>query len=62
MSCTFNLGSADPISPVAVGQYLQSKIIDAPLQIIEHAQHDLAKVYADQVARLIPEFLQQEIV
>lgn len=47
MCCTFNLGSADPISPVTVGQYLQSKIIDAPLQIIEHAQHDLAKVYAD---------------
>lgn len=50
-------GDADPISPVAVGQYLHSKIVNSELHIIEKGQHDLAEVYSDQVAELIQNFL-----
>lgn len=50
-------GDADPISPVAVGQYLHSKIVNSELHIIENGQHDLAEVYSDQVAELIQNFL-----
>lgn len=50
-------GDADPISPVKVGQYLQSKIVNSELHIIENGQHDLAEVYSDQVAKLIQDFL-----
>lgn len=50
-------GDADPISPVAVGQYLHSKIVNSELYIIENGQHDLAEVYSDQVAELIQNFL-----
>lgn len=50
-------GDADPISPVAVGQYLHSKIVNSELYIIENGQHDLAEVYSDQVAKLIQNFL-----
>lgn len=50
-------GNDDPISPVSVGQYLQEKLRYAELQVIEHGRHDLAYVYADQVAKLILDFL-----
>lgn len=50
-------GDADPISPVAVGQYLHGKIVISELQIIEKGQHDLAYQYADQVAKLIENFI-----
>lgn len=50
-------GDADPISPVAVGEYLNAKISSSELQIIKNGQHDLAFVYADKVADLIQNFL-----
>lgn len=50
-------GDADPISPVAVGQYLHGKIVISELQIIENGQHDLAHQYAVQVANLIDIFI-----
>ncbi len=50
-------GDADPISPVAVGEYLNVKISSSELQIIKNGQHDLAFVYADKVADLIQNFL-----
>lgn len=46
-------GDADPISPVAVGERLQSKFPDATLHIIDGADHDLALSHSDQVAQLI---------
>ena len=49
-------GDADPISPVAVGEYLQQKLPKAELFVIAHGQHDLANVYAEQVSRLILAF------
>lgn len=50
-------GDADPISPVAVGEYLNVKIRSSELQIIKTGQHDLAFVYADKVSDLIQNFL-----
>ena len=50
-------GDADPISPVAVGEYLNGKIICSELQVIEKGQHDLANIYADQVAEIIQAFI-----
>ena len=50
-------GDADSISPVAVGQYLHGKIVISELHIIENGQHDLANVYAEQVATLIQDFV-----
>ena len=50
-------GDADPISPVAVGQYLHSKIVHSELHMIQNGRHDLAHVYSDQVAELIQHFL-----
>lgn len=50
-------GDADPISPVAVGQYLRSKIAHSELHIIQNGQHDLANIYSDQVAELIQDFI-----
>ena len=50
-------GDADPISPVAVGQYLHGKIVISELQIIKNGQHDLAHQYADQVTKLIENFI-----
>ena len=38
-------------------EYLQSKIVNSELHIIENGQHDLAVVYSDQVAKLIQDFL-----
>ena len=51
-------GDQDPISPVAVGEYLQAKFSKAQLHIIDQGQHDLAFEYAVQVAKLIEEFIQ----
>lgn len=52
-------GDDDPISPVAVGQYLQQKITHAKLHVIQSGQHDLADVHAAQVSQLIRAFLEQ---
>jgi pimeloyl-ACP methyl ester carboxylesterase len=46
-------GDADPISPVAVGQCLQSLLQDADLHVIDGGHHDLAVVHAADVAPLI---------
>ena len=52
-------GDKDPISPVAVGQYLNQKIIFSELYIVENGQHDLANVHAELVAQRISEFLEK---
>lgn len=51
-------GDADPISPVAVGQYLQHQLAHAQLHIVPDGEHDLALVYAEQCQKLIQNFLQ----
>lgn len=50
-------GDADPISPVAVGQHLQSRIPGAKLHVIPGGDHDLAVKEARQVASLIASHL-----
>lgn len=50
-------GNADPISPVAVGQYLKTRFKQATLIVIEQGQHDLAEKHAVQVAMHIQHFL-----
>jgi len=51
-------GDADPISPLAVGERLQSKIPNATLHIIDGADHDLALSHSGRVAELIAMHLQ----
>ncbi len=46
-------GTADPISPPSVGEYLLGRLPDARLQLIEGGGHDLAHARADEVAALI---------
>ena len=46
-------GDADPISPVAVGHYLEARVPDAKLHILAGGDHDLALNKADVVAALI---------
>ncbi|MFZ6747750.1 alpha/beta fold hydrolase [Undibacterium sp. Ren11W] len=53
-------GDADPISPVAVGEYLAKRIPKANLQIIVGGQHNLAQTHAAQVASLITQHLGQQ--
>jgi pimeloyl-ACP methyl ester carboxylesterase len=43
-------GDTDPISPVAVGQRLVSLLPRAQLQVVAGGGHDLARVFAGQVA------------
>lgn len=50
-------GDADPVSPVAVGHYLQRHLPNAQLEIIAGGEHDLALVYAEQCQKLIQDFL-----
>ena len=50
-------GDADPISPVAVGQHLESRIPGAKLHVIPGGDHDLAVKEAQQVASLIANHL-----
>lgn len=50
-------GDADPISPLAVGEYLASRIPLAELQVIAGGQHNLAQSHAAQVASLIAQHL-----
>ena len=52
-------GDQDPISPVAVGQYLAQQFQDAELHVIAGGRHDLAAVHADEVSALIQAFLQR---
>jgi pimeloyl-ACP methyl ester carboxylesterase len=46
-------GDADPISPVAVGERLRGRLVDAKLQIIAGGEHDLALTRSAEVAPLI---------
>ena len=50
-------GDDDPISPVAVGEYLQSQLPDARLHVVRGGQHDLARTHAPEIAPLIRDFL-----
>lgn len=50
-------GDADPISPVAVGRHLQSRLPDASLHIVAGGDHDLARTHAAEVASLITRHL-----
>ena len=46
-------GDSDPISPVAVGERLQTLLPDAHLHVIPGGEHDLVEARADAVAGLI---------
>ncbi|MFN4013744.1 MAG: alpha/beta fold hydrolase [Reyranella sp.] len=46
-------GDRDPISPVAVGRHLASRLPNAHLEIVSGGDHDVASTHADRVARLI---------
>lgn len=50
-------GDDDPISPVAVGEHLATRLPDARLHVVKGGGHDLAETHADEVAPLIAEFL-----
>jgi len=50
-------GDADPISPVAVGRHLQSRIAGAHLHVVTGGDHDLAKTHASEIAPLIERHL-----
>lgn len=50
-------GDADPISPVAVGQYLAGRLPNASLHIVASGDHDLASEHPDTVAPLIRDHL-----
>ncbi len=53
-------GDQDPISPVAVGERLQSLLPHACLRIVAGGDHDLAITHAREVADYIREFLEYE--
>ncbi len=50
-------GDADPISPVAAGEYLQKLFPDSRLHVLHGGKHDLAVKFASEVARLIGEHI-----
>ena len=50
-------GDADPIAPVAVGRFLESRLPSARLIAIEHGRHGMASTIPEVVARHIREFL-----
>lgn len=52
-------GDADPISPVAVGQYLAGTLPGAVLHVFEGAKHDLGFTHAAQIAPLIDQHLEK---
>lgn len=52
-------GGADPISPPAVGRFLQRALPHAELVVIPDGRHDVAHAHAEQTARLIRHFLGQ---
>lgn len=51
------LGDADPICPIAAGEYLIELLPDARLIIVEGGDHMLARDRADELAPLIAGFL-----
>jgi pimeloyl-ACP methyl ester carboxylesterase len=50
-------GDRDPISPLAVGRHLESRIPDARLHIVAGGDHDLAQTHAAELAPLIARHL-----
>lgn len=50
-------GDADPISPVAVGRHLESRIPNARLEVVAGGDHDVAVTHQDLVAALIARHL-----
>ena len=52
-------GDADPISPIAVGQYLAETFPNADLHIFEGGGHDLGFTHATQIAPLIDQHLEK---
>ena len=51
-------GDADPISPVAVGIYLNTKLKGSTLKIISNGKHNLAEEHAKEVSVYINQFLE----
>ena len=51
-------GDADPISPVAVGKYLNTKLKGSTLKIISKGKHNLAEEYAKEISAYINQFLE----
>lgn len=54
-------GDNDPISPVAVGEYLCERLPDAHLHVVKGGGHDLAVTHAAEIAPLIAAFLKPRI-
>jgi pimeloyl-ACP methyl ester carboxylesterase len=50
-------GEADPLSPVAVGEYLRDLIPSAALHVVAGGTHDMACEESDHVAAVIGRFL-----
>jgi pimeloyl-ACP methyl ester carboxylesterase len=50
-------GDADPISPVAVGKHLETRIPDARLHVVAGGDHDIAQTHAAELAPLIERHL-----
>lgn len=51
-------GDDDPISPINVGKYLNTKLKDSKLKIIKDGKHDLAEKHAKEVSLYINQFLE----
>jgi pimeloyl-ACP methyl ester carboxylesterase len=54
-------GDNDPISPVAVGEYLHDRLPDARLHVVKGGKHDLAITHAAEIAPLIAAFLEPQV-
>jgi len=50
-------GDADPISPVAVGRHLESRIPGARLHVVAGGDHDIAQTHAAELAPLVERHL-----
>ncbi|WP_111894890.1 alpha/beta fold hydrolase [Acinetobacter sp. MB5] len=50
-------GEQDPISPIAVGQYLHQQLPQSEFHTIADGQHHFAKTHASEVSQLIRAFL-----
>ncbi len=50
-------GDSDPVSPIAVGRHLQSRLVNSRLHIVVGGDHDLARTHAAEVAPLIERHL-----
>jgi len=50
-------GDSDPISPVAVGEHLETRIAGARLHVVAGGDHDVAQTHPKEVAALIAQHL-----